>query len=68
MKKKRCGLESCNKKLRITNTYECKCGLFFCRQHSFANEHNCSWDYKKEWEEKFKKENPVVQSLKVRKI
>ncbi|XP_050238036.1 zinc finger A20 and AN1 domain-containing stress-associated protein 12-like [Mercurialis annua] len=44
MKKNRC--ESCNKKLGLLG-FSCRCGKVFCGTHQYADEHCCSFDYKK---------------------
>jgi hypothetical protein len=39
--------EQCKKKLGIIE-YKCKCEKLFCISHLHAEEHNCTFDYKKE--------------------
>ena len=41
---KRCQLDSCNCKLGIVKI-QCKCELYFCPKH--RQNHNCTFDYKK---------------------
>ena len=55
--KQRCHV--CKKKIPIVQ-YTCKCDskLFFCAKHRLN--HNCSFDYKKFYQEKLKKENPLI--------
>ncbi|CAF1074436.1 unnamed protein product [Rotaria sordida] len=44
-KRNRCTWPSCNKKLGLTG-FDCRCGGQFCPVHRYANEHNCTFDYK----------------------
>ena len=61
----RCGV--CRRK--ITMTYiECKCGKKFCGRHRYPEEHDCTYDHKREREEKILKENPVIKKQKLEKI
>ena len=46
--------EHCNKKLGVCE-YKCKCGKLFCITHLYAEEHNCTYDYKTEGQAKLKK-------------
>lgn len=66
--RKKCSLENCKRKIKLSEEIECRCGLFFCAIHRFCTEHNCSFDYKKEQREKLKKLYPKVQSDKMEKI
>jgi predicted nucleic acid binding AN1-type Zn finger protein len=45
----------CNKKLGIIE-YTCKCGNKYCISHLHAEEHECSYDYKKEAQNILKKQ------------
>lgn len=65
-KKRKCTL--CGKKTRIAATYTCRCGLTFCAMHRYAEEHNCSYDYKTEGRELLTQTNPVVTAPKLPKI
>jgi len=81
-KKRKCTL--CGKKTRIAATYTCRyvnlgvislsvscvnrCGLTFCAMHRYAEEHNCSYDYKTEGREILTQTNPVVTAPKLPKI
>jgi hypothetical protein len=42
----RCQVPSCNKKLTLTNNFECHCKNFYCIKHKFSLDHNCTFDYK----------------------
>ncbi|ETV84810.1 hypothetical protein H257_03900 [Aphanomyces astaci] len=35
----------CKKKVRLTGI-ECRCGFVYCGSHRFADQHNCSYDFK----------------------
>lgn len=61
----RCGV--CRKK--ITMTYiQCKCNGYYCGNHRYANDHDCQYDYKKQYKIYIKKNNPVIKKEKVVKI
>ena len=47
-KKKLCGIE-----------YKCKCERIFCITHLHSEEHNCTFDYKKEAQALIKKQNDI---------
>lgn len=47
--------DKCKKKLGILE-YKCKCEKRFCISHLQAEEHNCSYDYKLEGQNKIKRE------------
>ena len=42
---KRCQLKGCKRKLPIT-AFDCKCEKRFCNLHTYAENHNCTFDYK----------------------
>jgi hypothetical protein len=44
--KRRCAC--CNKKLGLT-VYPCRCGGLYCTTHKPDVEHNCQYDYRKEF-------------------
>ena len=56
----------CSKKSLITVI--CKCGQILCLKHRDATSHTCTYDYKKEFENKLEKENPKLLSKKIEKI
>jgi len=66
-KRNRCSWESCNKKLGLTG-FDCRCGGHFCPLHRYANEHNCTFDYKEHGQNEIRKNMPVVQAERVRRI
>jgi hypothetical protein len=66
-KRNRCTWPSCNKKLGLTG-FDCRCGGQFCPIHRYANEHNCTFDYKEHGQNEIRKNMPVVQAERVRRI
>ncbi|CAF1617500.1 unnamed protein product, partial [Adineta ricciae] len=60
-KRNRCTWETCNKKLGLTG-FDCRCGGQFCSLHRYANEHNCTFDYKEHGQNEIRKNMPVVQA------
>ena len=65
MKQAKCSV--CKKKVGII-PFTCKCDKkkVFCSKH--RHDHNCTYDYKKEFQEKFAKENPVIAPNKIIKV
>ena len=57
MGKRRC--TECNKKLSLLPTF-CRCNKPFCDMHKHPEEHECSYDWKKD--------APVIQGCKRPKI
>ncbi|KAL6624258.1 hypothetical protein U3516DRAFT_539842 [Neocallimastix sp. 'constans'] len=66
--KRKNNCEFCNKKLRITATYKCKCSKIFCAAHRYSECHNCTYDYKQQGIKDLKKNNPLVVKDKVTKF
>ena len=48
--------------------FDCRCGGQFCPLHRYANEHNCTFDYKEHGQNEIRKNMPVVQADRVRRI
>jgi len=46
-RQKRCKKTGCRKKLQLTD-YPCKCGYIFCPLHRLPEQHDCSFNFKKE--------------------
>lgn len=65
-KKARC--LACNKRLNITNIYNCRCGNVFCSQHRYPEVHHCSYDYKLNGRKLLEQQNPLVTADKIDKI
>ena len=53
----------CKKKSHIL--FSCKCNKKFCIKHRYLDEHNCSYNKKKEELDKLKKDNPKIISKKI---
>lgn len=47
---------------------QCKCKEFVCLNHRFPDQHNCSFNFKKEYKDKLIKELPKIIPLKITKI
>jgi|TARA_R110002074_G_scaffold215920_1_gene385745 predicted nucleic acid binding AN1-type Zn finger protein len=43
--KRKCQLKGCKKKLQIT-AFNCRCDKKFCKLHTSAEKHHCTFDYK----------------------
>ncbi|RZC32009.1 ubiquitin, zf-AN1, Rad60-SLD and/or YukD domain containing protein [Asbolus verrucosus] len=65
-KKSRCS--ECNKRLNITNIYNCRCGKIFCSQHRYSEVHHCNYDYKTEGRRILEHQNPLVTADKINRI
>ncbi|CAG9763356.1 unnamed protein product [Ceutorhynchus assimilis] len=65
-KKSRCN--ECNKRLNITNIYNCRCGRMFCSQHRYSEVHRCTYDYKTEGRKILERLNPLVTADKVQRF
>ena len=63
-KKNRCPV--CSRKLGSFGGIECKCGLSFCGKHRYSDEHDCTFDFKQDYQNKLKKANPVVKADKIK--
>ena len=64
-KKKKCKV--CKKKLGLL-PFKCKCEHIFCSLHRYAEDHNCTFNYKDEYMTNFNKNNPKVVAEKIAKI
>lgn len=58
----------CNRKLNITNIYDCRCGRIFCAQHRYSEVHECAHDYKTEGRRLLAQQNPLVTAPKLAKF
>lgn len=58
---------SCNKKVGLLGI-KCRCNLVFCSHHRYADQHNCTFDYKSMNKQKLTEQNPQVTSSKITKI
>ncbi|KAI5133003.1 hypothetical protein NEAUS03_1716 [Nematocida ausubeli] len=55
----------CSVRLRITNTFGCKCKRVFCAKHRYSDEHRCTYDYKTENMIRLEKENPKIAPSRI---
>ncbi len=55
----------CDKKLKFINAFKCRCNNFYCNKHRFNDQHDCSFDYKKDAVSKLKASNPKIASKKI---
>ena len=62
----RCGMQDCNKKIKLAFQFPCKCGIMYCRKH--FNDHKCSHDYKGEEAKRLTVAMPAVEVEKMQKI
>jgi hypothetical protein len=58
----------CLKKLRISYYFKCHCGGIYCIKHRVSCDHNCQFDYKKEYRNQMIKENRQFETKKVESI
>ena len=65
MKKNRCFKQDCNRKLKWTECFKCKCERIYCFQHKLSIYHDCTFDYKKEYELKLNKQNVKFENKKI---
>lgn len=66
MKKKKNRCPVCRIKLGMFGGIECKCGKLFCGKHRYSDEHDCTYDYKKEQQDKLTKLNPTIVKDKMK--
>merc|ERR1712045_569418 len=59
--KTRCWI--CNKKIPLAAVM-CKCGYYFCNNHRYAEEHDCTYDHKGKGREVLAKQNPSISDKK----
>jgi hypothetical protein len=58
----------CQKKLRLSTSFKCKCNQTFCSLHRYSDRHKCSFDYKAAARDTLAKDNPKVVARKVQDI
>ena len=58
----------CNKKLKLTQQFECSCNKIFCTEHRYKEEHNCSAFVLSIEREKLAKTMPRIETEKIIKI
>jgi hypothetical protein len=65
---KRCGSDSCKKKLLLSDITCTKCQTRFCSAHFIPEAHACSHDFRAEGQKLLAAQNPRVVNEKVTKI
>lgn len=58
----------CRKKTGLATSFTCRCGGTFCSIHRYAEEHQCTFDYKGTGRQLLQQSNPVVEAPKLPKI
>jgi hypothetical protein len=58
----------CNKKCRLAQRFECKCGHTFCPVHRYSDQHGCTFDFKANDRAKVEAANPKVFRQKIDKF
>ncbi|CAH8337659.1 unnamed protein product [Eruca vesicaria subsp. sativa] len=58
---------TCRRRVGITG-FRCRCGFVFCGSHRYAEQHECTFDFKRVGKEKIAKANPIVKAEKLKKI
>ncbi|KRX83080.1 AN1-type zinc finger protein 5, partial [Trichinella sp. T6] len=58
---------ACKKRVGLTG-FECRCGGLFCAVHRYTDMHECNFDYKAMGKAEIRKNNPVIQGEKIKKI
>lgn len=58
----------CNKKCRLAQRFECKCGHTFCPVHRYSDQHGCTFDFKAKDRAKVEAANPKVIGQKIDKF
>ncbi|KAG2331899.1 hypothetical protein Bca52824_003079 [Brassica carinata] len=58
---------TCRRRVGITG-FRCRCGYVFCGTHRYAEQHECTFDFKRVGKEKIAKANPIVKAEKLEKI
>lgn len=59
--------ELCCKSLGLYE-FKCKCNKIFCLKHKHAEDHNCNYDYKTDFENTLRHKLPTVSTEKLQKI
>lgn len=57
----------CRKKLGLL-PLKCRCENIFCSGHILAEDHSCTFDYKKEQEARLEKAMPLVENSKMERL
>jgi len=54
--------------LFVYSGFPCRCGGVFCSLHRYADEHNCTFDYREAGAEEIRRNNPQIIGEKIQKI
>ena len=63
---KRCS--TCSKKIKSVMPLRCKCKNYYCNIHKIASEHDCSYDYLKENQDRLREKNEKIVANKLESI
>jgi hypothetical protein len=66
-KKKKTKCTKCKVNVGVIG-FPCRCGGIFCSLHRYANEHDCTFDYREHGAEEIRKNNPQIIGEKIKKI
>lgn len=58
----------CKKKIKSILPISCKCDNYYCKNHKYTDEHDCTFDYKNEHKTKLVKDNKKVEHHKFVKL
>lgn len=64
--KKSIRCNTCNKKIKSVIPIACRCEKFYCPKCKY--EHDCDYDYKKDFKEKLEKSNPIIKKSQFERI
>ncbi len=48
--------------------FQCKCSQVFCAAHRYADQHDCTYDFRAEARDKLTKANPHVEKPKLNQL
>ena len=65
-KRPRC--HECGRHLKLTATYQCRCGNDFCDKHRLSETHSCTFDYRSEGRRLLQISNPLITPQRLPKI
>ena len=57
----------CKKKIGLVG-FKCKCNYFYCGEHRYSENHECTFDYKALGKELLNKNNPTIVPKKLDSI
>ncbi|KAH9282761.1 Zinc finger A20 and AN1 domain-containing stress-associated protein 9 [Echinococcus granulosus] len=59
--------QKCKKRVGLTG-FQCRCEGLFCALHRYSDQHDCTFDYRKQGQDQIARDNPEVRCPKIRKI